>query len=109
MEFKRSAGIFATGFVLSLIGYVLGAIFAMSSAAQASSYYSSSSAMVLGVMAFIFLGTALIGSIMTVVGAYRALVKIDALHVPAAVASVPAAPASAALTPTLPTAASPQS
>ncbi|MEE2524632.1 hypothetical protein V1639_00880 [Pseudarthrobacter sp. J75] len=89
MEFKHSAGIFANGFVLSLICYFLGAIFAFSSAAQTSSYYSNSSAVALGVTAFIFFIVAFIGSIMTVVGAYRALVKIDALQVPALPVAAP--------------------
>ena len=68
----------------------------MMSASAATSYYSSSSAVVPGVLAAICFVTALIGSIMSVVGAYRALVKIDALPVPATPARetvpVPAAP-----------------
>ena len=79
MEFKRSAGVFATGFVLALIGYVLGTIFAIVSASTASSYYSSDSSVATGILAFICFLVALVGSIMTVVGLYRVLVKIDAL------------------------------
>lgn len=92
MEFKRSAGIFAMGFVLSLIGYILGVIFAMVSASAASSYYNSSSAVLPGILAFVCFATALIGSIMTVVGLYRALTKIDALPVPGAAPAAPAVP-----------------
>jgi hypothetical protein len=96
LEFKSSAGIFAFGFVLSFVGYGLGIIFAMMSASAASSYYSGSSAVVPGVLAGICFLTALIGSIMSVIGAYRALVKIDALPVPvtpaAETVAVPAAP-----------------
>lgn len=95
MEFKRSAGIFATGFVLSISGYVLGAIFAGVSASASSSYYRSDSAVLPGILAFICFATALVGSIMTVVGLYRALVKIDALPVPVAPVAAPAAPAAA--------------
>ncbi|MFE8884933.1 hypothetical protein ACFYLX_03700 [Pseudarthrobacter enclensis] len=91
MEFKRSAGVFATGFVLSLIGYILGAIFTMVAASAASSYYRSDSAVLPGFLAFACFVLALIGSIMTVMGLYRAMVKIDALPVPAV-----AAPASVA-------------
>ena len=83
MEFKRSAGVFATGFVLALIGYVLGTIFAIVSASTASSYYSNDSSVATGILAFICFLVALVGSIMTVVGLYRALVKIDALPLPA--------------------------
>ena len=90
MEFKRSAGVFATGFVLALIGYILGTIFAIVSASTASSYYRSDSSVATGIVAFICFLVALVGSIMTVVGLYRALVKIDALPLPA-----PAAPEAA--------------
>ncbi|WP_459793883.1 hypothetical protein [Arthrobacter sp. AD-310] len=100
LEFKQSAGIFATGFVLSLIGYGLGTIFAIVSASTASSYYSSDSSVATGILAFICFLVALAGSIMTVVGLYRALVKIDALplHAPAApiAPSVSAEPSSVA-------------
>jgi Protein of unknown function (DUF973) len=82
LEFKRSAGVFATGFVLALIGYVLGTIFAIVSASTASSYYSNDSSVATGILAFICFLVALVGSIMTVVGLYRALVKIDALPLP---------------------------
>lgn len=96
MEFKSSAGIFAFGFVLSFVGYGLGIIFAMMSASAASSYYSGSSVVVPGVLAAICFVTALIGTIMSVIGACRALVKIDALPVPGTPATetvaVPAAP-----------------
>lgn len=80
MEFKRSAGIFGLGFSLSIIGYVLGTIFAFSAAAQSSRYYSSSAG-ALAVVAAIFFLAALIGSIMMVVGLYRAMVKVDALPI----------------------------
>lgn len=86
LEFKRSAGIFATGFVLSLIGYALGAIFVIVSASTASSYYSNDSSVATGILAFICFLVALVGSIMTVVGLYRALLKIDALPVLTSVA-----------------------
>ncbi|TQJ40048.1 hypothetical protein FBY33_2090 [Arthrobacter sp. SLBN-112] len=93
MEFKRSAGIFGLGFALSLIGYVLGTIFAFSAASQTSRYYSSSAG-ALAVVAAIFFLAALIGSIMMVVGLHRAMVKIDALAV-SSVVSATVAPAAA--------------
>lgn len=92
MEFKRSAGVFASGFVMSLVGYILGAIFTMMSASAASSYYRSDSAVLPGILAFICFVVALVGSIMTVVGLYRALVKIDALPIPAVPAAAPVVP-----------------
>jgi hypothetical protein len=101
LGFKNSAGIFAFGFVLSFAGYGLGTIFAMMSASAASSYYSGSSAVVPGVLAAICFLTALIGSIMSIIGAYRALVKIDALPVPGTAATeTVAAPAAPTQTPT---------
>lgn len=91
MEFKRLAGVFAAGFVMSLVGYILGAIFTMSASA-APSYYRSDSAVLPRILAFICFLVALVGSIMTVVGMYRALVKIDALPVPAVPAAAPSVP-----------------
>lgn len=100
LQFKRSAGIFASGVFLSIAGYIFGAIFASSAAASASSYYGSSNTGPFVILAILGFGAALAGTIMTIVGAYRALVKIDALVVqPPAVAqagapvTVPAPPA----------------
>lgn len=89
LQFKRSAGIFASGVFLSIAGYIFGAIFAGAAAASTSSYYGSSSSGPLVILAILGFGAALAGTIMMVVGAYRALVKIDALVVPAP-AQVPA-------------------
>lgn len=101
MEFKSSAFIFVTGFVLFVIGGFMNAM-AMSmsiTSAMTRSIYSSSSnggAVVLGL-----LGSALVltGLIQMCMGAYRALSKIDALPVPAAVetehVSIPASPVAA--------------
>ncbi|MFF2317510.1 hypothetical protein ACFVTE_14735 [Arthrobacter sp. NPDC058097] len=91
MQFKRSAGIFASGVLLSISGYIFGAIFAGAAAASASSYYSRGSNGFLIFLAVLGFGAALSGTIMMIVGAYRALVKIDALPVPVATAPQPAA------------------
>ncbi|UKA55501.1 hypothetical protein LFT45_06155 [Arthrobacter sp. FW305-BF8] len=90
MQFKRSAGIFASGVLMSISGYIFGAIFAGAAAASASSYYSRGSNGFLIVLAVLGFGAALAGTIMMIVGAYRALVKIDALPVPAGTAPQPA-------------------
>lgn len=84
MEFKSSAGVFAGGVVTSIAGYVLGGVFAASAAAASSSYYSDSSAGFFAFLAFVGFLTALIGTIFVIKGVYRAMVKIDALVVPAA-------------------------
>ncbi|BCW69979.1 hypothetical protein [Arthrobacter sp. NicSoilB8] len=101
MEFKSSAFIFVTGFVLFVVGGFMNAM-AMSvsiTSAMTRSIYSSSSnggAVVLGLLGSVF---ALTGLIQMCMGAHRALSKIDALPVPAVVeterVSVPAQPAAA--------------
>jgi putative copper export protein len=86
MQFKKSAGVFLTGLILSVVGGV-GASMAASAAAAASlaaslSRYASPNSSA-AVMAFIFGLLSLVGFILLCMGAYRALVKIDALPVPA--------------------------
>jgi hypothetical protein len=90
LQFKRSAGIFASGLLTATAGYIFGAIFGGAAAAASSSYYSRGSSGFLIFLAVLGFATALAGTIMMVVGAYRALVKIDALVVPVPV--VPPAP-----------------
>lgn len=99
MQFKTSAFIFVTGFVLFVLGGFLNA-FGMSGyitwSLTRSIYSSDSSA---GAIMLLLLGSVLtlIGLIQMCMGAYRALSKIDALPVPVAVepqhAAVPAPPA----------------
>lgn len=90
MKFKDSAFIFVTGFVLFVIGgfvNVFGITGAMTSTLTRS-IYSSSSSSGYGVLTLIGSLLALVGLIQMCMGAYRALAKIDALPVPAHVASV---------------------
>lgn len=86
MQFKKSAGVFLTGLILSVVGGVgatISASIAAAAAAARSLYSSSGGSTGAAVMAFIFGLLSLIGFIMLCQGAYRALVKIDALPVPA--------------------------
>ncbi|MDR6439095.1 hypothetical protein J2790_004270 [Paenarthrobacter nicotinovorans] len=82
MQFKRSAGLFLTGFWLSIGGTVVGWLGAMTAISSSNSYFSSGPdagsvfAMLLGGAA----GVA--GFICLAVAAHRALYKIDALYVP---------------------------
>lgn len=101
MQFKDSAFIFVTGFVLFVIGGFMNAMGIAGSITHSltRSIYSSSSnggAVVLTLLGSVL---ALIGLIQMCMGAYRALKKIDALSVPAPVASagtaVPPAPVQA--------------
>lgn len=87
MQFKSSAFIFVTGLVLFVIGGFLNAIgisMSITSALTRSIYSSSSNG---GAIFVGLLGAALAltGLIQMCMGAYRALSKIDALPVPAAV------------------------
>lgn len=100
MEFKSSAFIFVTGFVLFVIGGFIN-VFGVSGYITWSlsrSIYSSGSNG--GAIMLILLGSALAltGLIQMCIGAYRALSKLDALPVPAAVeqqsVSIPALPSS---------------
>lgn len=93
MQFKSSAFIFVTGFVLFVLGGFLN-VFGISGSITYSltrSIYSSGSNS--GAIFVTLLGSALalIGLIQMCMGAYRALSKIDALPVPA----VPAVTATA--------------
>jgi hypothetical protein len=90
LEFKSSAGVFAGGIVTSIVGYVMGGVFAASAAAASSSYYSDSSAGFFAFLAFVGFLTALIGTIFVIKGVYRAMVKIDALAVSTATKAAPA-------------------
>lgn len=94
MQFKKSAGVFLTGLILSVVGGV-GASMAASAAASASmaaslSRYASPNPAA-GVTALVFGLLSLVGFILLCMGAYRALVKIDALPVPAVVPAPEAA------------------
>lgn len=85
MQFKKSAGIFLTGLILSVVGGV-GTSMAASAAAAASmaaslSRYASPNPAA-GITALVFGLLSLVGFILLCMGAYRALVKIDALPVP---------------------------
>lgn len=81
MQFKKSANVFVSGLVLSFLGNVVGIIAAATASATSSRYYGSNgAAIVLAILGFI---VGLVGLILLLVGAYRALVKIDALPVPA--------------------------
>lgn len=90
LKFKESAGVFAVGIVMSIAGSAIGGIFAASAAAASSSYRSSSSAGFFAFLAFVGFVTALVGTILVIKGMYRAMVKIDALAVPAAMSATQA-------------------
>lgn len=97
MQFKNSATITVTGFVLFVIGGFMNALGIAGSLAYSltpRSIYSSSSNG--GSVALTLFGSAiaLIGLIQMCMGVYRALKKIDALPVPApAVTTAPVVPA----------------
>lgn len=95
MQFKESAFIFVTGFVLFVIGgfvNALGIAGNITHSLTRTSIYSSSTDG--GAVVLTLLGSvvALIGLIQMCMGAYRALKKIDALPVPAAGAAAVAVP-----------------
>lgn len=83
MEFKSSAFIFVTGFVLFVIGGFInafGMVGALTYSLTRSIYSSDSNG---GAMVGLVIGSALVltGLIQMCMGAYRALAKIDALPV----------------------------
>lgn len=87
VQFKSSAFIFVTGFVLFVIGGFInafGTVGALTYSLTRSIYSSGSNG---GAMVALVIGSALvlIGLIQMCMGAYRALAKIDALPVPGAV------------------------
>ena len=96
MQFKKSAFIFVTGFVLFVVGGFLNALGISGSITYSltrSIYASSSNG---GYVALTLFGSllALIGLIQMCMGAHRALKKIDALSIPVPEAHVgtPASP-----------------
>ncbi|WP_156133874.1 hypothetical protein [Pseudarthrobacter phenanthrenivorans] len=97
MQFKNSATIAVTGFVLFVIGGFINSLGIAGSIAYSltpRSIYSSSSNDGAITMTLIGSVLALIGLIQMCMGAYRALRKIDALPVPvAALSTAPEAPA----------------
>lgn len=86
MQFKQSARVFLTGLILSVVCGVIASMSASAASAmamQAALNRYSSPSPAPAIMAFVFGLLSLVGFVMVCIGAYRALVKIDALAVPA--------------------------
>ncbi|GAA5188388.1 hypothetical protein GCM10023346_00310 [Arthrobacter gyeryongensis] len=80
LEFSKSAGVFLSGIIFIVGGSVLSWAFSYFAGVLVS---RNSDPQLFVILAYCALGLVLLGFIQLVVAAYRALVKIDALHVPA--------------------------